>query len=142
MGHQFKILPCFLFYVAAGRPPNILHILADDFGWAQVGYHQPPGSRDVQTPNLDALRSSGLTLDRFYTHAYCSPSRCALQTGRAPVHVNVQNVIPEVFNANDLQGGYQGAPPNMTGVAELMKRGGYDTFAVGKWDVRLRFRAP
>jgi arylsulfatase B len=121
----------------AARPPNILHILADDFGWSQIGYHQPPGTVDVQTPNLDALAAGGLILDRFYVHTICSPSRCAFQTGRAPIHVNVQNVIPEVYNPNDLQGGYQGAPPNMTGIAVLMKRGGYDTFAIGKYDVGM-----
>ena len=133
-----RILLLLLFFVPTynARPPNIVHIVADDLGWAQVGYHQPPGSLDVQTPNLDALAAGGLILDRLYTHTICSPSRCALQSGRAPIHVNVQNVVPEVYNPLDANG-FQGMPLNMTTIGQLMKRGGYDTFFVGKYDVGM-----
>ena len=57
--------------------------------------------------------------------------------GRAPIHVNVQNVPPEVHNSKDLIGGYQGIPVNMTGIATVLARGGYKCHAVGKWDVGM-----
>lgn len=96
--------------VAATRsttPPHIIHILADDLGWAELGYHRsdPVGSTEVQTPRIDALVAGGLELDQHYVHTICSPSRCAIQVGRYPIHVNVQNVLPESVNPNDVEGG-------------------------------------
>lgn len=116
--------------------PHIIHILADDYGWADIGYHRENRSdRDVQTPNLDQLKGGGIELDRFYVYKICSPSRSAIQTGRNPIHVNVQNVPPEVTNKNDDVGGYQGIPTNMTGIAALLRKQNYKTHIVGKWDV-------
>ena len=117
--------------------PHIIHIVADDFGWADVGYHREGGDKDVQTPNLDALARGGIELDRFYTHKICSPSRSAIQSGRHPIHVNVQNVLPEVVNKRDRVGGYQGIPTNMTGLAAVLRRANYQTHCVGKWDVGM-----
>jgi hypothetical protein len=45
--------------------PHILHILLDDFGWAEIGFHRPAGYREVQTPTMDGLAAEGLQLDRF-----------------------------------------------------------------------------
>jgi hypothetical protein len=64
--------------------PNILHVLADDLGWAEVGFHRTTGNSagaaDVRTPNLDRLAmKEGLRLERFYVHKICSPTRCSLQ---------------------------------------------------------------
>lgn len=123
--------------------PHIVHILADDFGWSEVGYHRANTTaiqHDVSTPNLDELASNGLILDRFYVHKICSPSRCALQSGRDPIHVNVVNVAPEVRNVKDPVGGYQGIPTNMTCIAEHLRSAGYKTHAVGKWDVGMATR--
>ena len=75
---------------ASGEPsplPNIIHILADDYGWADVGYHREAvrgNATDVQTPNLDALVRTGIELDRFYVYKICSPSRSSIQSGRNP----------------------------------------------------------
>jgi len=121
-------------------PPHILHILADDLGWAEVGWHadDTQTNGEVQTPNMDALVAQGIELDRHYMHKICSPSRCAIQTGRAPIHVNVQNVEPEVTNPDDPVGGYQGIPLNMSTVATKLKEGGgYATHFVGKWDIGM-----
>lgn len=105
-------------------------------GWAEVGYHREDDG-DVKTPRIDALARSGIELDRFYSYQFCSPARSAIQTGRNPVHVNVQNVKPECVNSKDQEGGFQGIPINMTGIASLLKRGGYRTHMVGKWDVGM-----
>eukprot|EP00929_Paragymnodinium_shiwhaense_P002626 TRINITY_DN102929_c0_g1_i1.p1 TRINITY_DN102929_c0_g1~~TRINITY_DN102929_c0_g1_i1.p1 ORF type:complete len:576 (-),score=62.06 TRINITY_DN102929_c0_g1_i1:124-1851(-) len=144
MTYLLSSLLLLLLFVArpcVAKPPHIIHILADDYGWADVGYHRSSGGNgshsDVQTPNIDALARGGIELDRFYIHKICSPSRCSLQTGRAPIHVNVQNVAPECSNKLDSVGGYQGIPLNMTGIASHMKRAGYRTHMVGKWDVGM-----
>ena len=117
--------------------PHIVHFLADDLGWADVGYHRAPNDTDVNTTHIDALARGGVRLERFYTFKYCSPSRSALQTGRNPIHVNVQNVDPDVSNPDDPIGGWQGIPTNMTGIASVLRRAGYRTALVGKWDVGM-----
>ena len=117
--------------------PHIVHFLADDLGWADVGYHRAPNDTDVNTTHIDALARGGVRLERFYAFKYCSPSRSALQTGRNPIHVNVQNVDPDVSNPDDPIGGWQGIPTNMTGIASVLRRAGYRTALVGKWDVGM-----
>ncbi|GMI18272.1 hypothetical protein TrLO_g2768 [Triparma laevis f. longispina] len=122
--------------------PHIIHILVDDFGWNEVGYHQPSDTPEdeieVQTPNIDQLKEEGLELDRMYVHKICSPSRSSVQTGRDAIHVNVQNVHPEVTNSNDPIGGFQGIPLNMSTIAEVLSdTGKYETSFVGKWDVGM-----
>jgi arylsulfatase B len=123
----------------AARLPHIIHILADDFGWADIGYHRTNESNplDVQTPHLDSLVKTGIELDRFYVYKICSPSRSSIQSGRNPIHVNVQNTPPEYRNKNDPIGGYQGIPTNMTGIASVLRRAQYKTHIVGKWDVGM-----
>ena len=61
-----------------------------------------------------------------------SPTRCSLQSGRLPVHVNSVNVDVAVHNPADPVSGFQGIPTNMTGIAEVLKRAGYRTHFVGK----------
>eukprot|EP00606_Chrysophyceae_sp_TOSAG23-5_P000042 GSChrysophyteH2.ASY1.ANO1.1310.1 assembled CDS len=124
---------------ASRRPQVILHILADDLGWAELGYHNEEAriAGDVVTPNIDRLASEGLELDRFYTEKICSPSRSSLLSGRHGIHVNQQNVYPEVHNPEDPYGGYQGIPLNMTTFAQGLQEAGYKTSLVGKWDVGM-----
>ena len=65
---------------AQGRRPNIVVIVADDMGYADVGFH---GSRDIPTPNIDALARSGIRFtDAYVSGPYCSPTRAGLLTGR------------------------------------------------------------
>ena len=98
----------------AAPPPHIIHIVADDLGWSYVDWHRDPRTADPPdtplTPRLDALRRAGVTLERHYAFQYCSPSRSALLSGRNPIGVNVQNVVPEVSNPDDPVGGWQGIP--------------------------------
>src|SRR5262245_10576525 len=61
--------------------PNIVLILADDLGWADVGWHGP----QIRTPHLNALAASGVRLEQFYVQPVCSPTRAALMTGRYPM---------------------------------------------------------
>ena len=57
--------------------------------------HAPAGSeREVLTPNIDAIVSEGIELTRAYAYRFCSPSRSSLNSGRLPVHVNMENALP------------------------------------------------
>ena len=61
------------------RPPNIVLLVADDMGYADIGIH---GSKDIPTPNIDALAKAGVRFtDAYVTGPYCSPTRAGLLTG-------------------------------------------------------------
>jgi arylsulfatase B len=103
--------------------PNIIIIVADDLGWADVGYH---GS-DIRTPHIDQLSSEGVILDRYYTAPVCSPTRAGLLTGRYPNRFGLrQTVIPPWSEFGvDLSEEY---------IPEMLKQAGYLNRAVlGKW---------
>ena len=112
--------------------PHILLTLVDDWGWANAGWHQK--SPEVTTPQMDELVSSGIELDRAYAFCFCSPSRSALQSGRSPYHVNVENSEPSVHNKTDLESGYAGIPRSMTTIATKLSSANYSTAMFGKWD--------
>jgi arylsulfatase I/J len=71
--------------LVAGQPvtdkPNIVMMLVDDWGWANVGYHRDPPTREVVTPNIDSLVKEGLELNQHYAFKFCSPSRSCLMSG-------------------------------------------------------------
>ena len=118
--------------VAADKP-HVVFMLVDDWGWANVGYHRDPPTREVDTLNIDSLVKDGLELDQHYVYRFCSPSRSALISGRLPIHVNDQNQNIDPYNPKDPVSGYAGIPRNMTGLATKMKEAGYATHMVGKW---------
>ena len=67
-------------WAASPKRPNILFVVADDLGYADVGFH---GCPDIPTPNLDALAASGVRFTNGYVSGpYCSPTRAGLMTGR------------------------------------------------------------
>ena len=70
--------------LAAEPPPKLILVsFADDFGWHNVGFR----NAEMRTPTIDRLASSGIVLERHYGFKFCSPSRCALLSGRLPIHV-------------------------------------------------------
>lgn len=123
---------------AQSKKPHVIVVLADDLGWANVGWHKSTtGNMEASTPVMDSLVRSGIELDRHYAFMYCSPSRSALQSGRHPIHVNVVNTDPSYWNPGDNVSGFAGISRNMTGLGQVMKNGGYRTHFVGKWDVGM-----
>ncbi|MEY4088431.1 MAG: hypothetical protein RJB55_702 [Verrucomicrobiota bacterium] len=107
--------------------PNILFIVGDDMGYADVGFH---GCRDIPTPNLDALAASGVRFTSGYVSGpYCSPTRAGLLTGR------YQTRFGHEFNPG---GSGEGLPPAETTIANRLKAAGYTTALVGKWHLGSR----
>jgi arylsulfatase A-like enzyme len=107
---------------AETRKPNILFIVGDDMGYADVGFH---GGKEIPTPNLDALAKSGVRFTSGYVSApYCSPCRAGLLTGR------YQQKFGHEFNPN---GPGAGLPVTEVTIANRLKKAGYATGLVGKW---------
>jgi arylsulfatase A len=103
--------------------PNVIIVIADDLGYADVGTF---GAPLIATPNIDRLATEGLKLTDFYVAApICSPSRAALLTGSYPVRVGITDVL--------LPASSIGLNPEEVTIAELLKSVGYATAAVGKW---------
>ena len=107
---------------SAGERPNIVIMLADDLGWADVGYHGGP----IDTPSLDRLADEGVELRRFYTTPICSPTRAALMTGRDPMRLGVAYAVI-------LPWSNVGIHPDEHFMPESFRAAGYQTAMVGKW---------
>src|SRR5215471_3213450 len=73
----------------AGKP-NIVHIVADDLGWKDVGFN---GCKDIKTPNIDKLAETGAKFTQFYVQPMCTPTRAALMTGRYPFRYGLQTIV-------------------------------------------------
>ena len=104
---------------------NILLIVADDLGWADVGWH----GGQFKTPNLDKLVSSGVELDRHYVQPVCTPTRTALMSGRWTSRWGIH-----VLNPSNLRA----FPPGTTILASALKEAGYATHLAGKWHLGSR----
>ena len=107
---------------ADAPPPNVVILLADDLGWADVGYR---GS-DIQTPNIDRLAAEGMRLDRFYATPFCSPTRAALMTGRDPIKLGTAHSVLMAWDNG-------GVSPDEHFMSESFKDAGYQTAMIGKW---------
>ncbi len=103
--------------------PNIIFILADDLGWAELGCY---GNSFNETPNLDKLAAKGTMFTDAYASApVCSPYRAALMTGQYPARVGITDYL-RPNDENHLSTDY-------ITIAELFKRTGYTTGIIGKW---------
>lgn len=109
---------------APGRRPNILFILADDLGYADLGC---TGRPDFKTPNIDRIAAGGLSFTQAYANsAVCSATRTALITGRYQDRLAIGLEEPLAANV-------AGLPPAHPTLPSLLKAAGYRTALVGKW---------
>jgi arylsulfatase A-like enzyme len=112
---------------AQASKPNIVFIMADDLGYADVSCY---GQRDYMTPNVDRLAIDGLKFTQGYSNsASCSPTRTALITGRYQMRLQVG--LEEPINPTTPKG--VGLPPSHPTLPSLLKKAGYGTTLVGKW---------
>ncbi|WP_144059618.1 sulfatase-like hydrolase/transferase [Rhodopirellula sallentina] len=113
--------------------PNVLLILADDMGYADIGCH---GSTQIPTPNIDALAQDGVLCTQAYVSgAVCSPSRAGILTGRYQQRFGWEHnfafnphVIPE----------YKAVPKDERMIPQYLRPAGYATAIIGKWHLGLR----
>lgn len=103
--------------------PHILHIVADDLGWKDVGFN---GATDIRTPNLDKLAAEGAKFTDFYVQSMCTQTRAALMTGRYPFRYGLQTAVIPSVSAYGLDTEEKLLP-------EVLKEAGYRTALVGKW---------
>ncbi len=119
--------------------PNIVYILADDLGYAEVGCY---GQKKIKTPNIDKLAAKGMKFTQHYSgNPVCAPSRCALMTGKHTGHTQVRG-NKQVGGAKGWKlgstiGGQWPLKANTMTVAKILKEAGYTTGAFGKWGLGI-----
>lgn len=126
---------------AAKPKPNIIYILADDLGYAELGCY---GQQKIETPNIDALAAQGKRFTQHYSGtAVSAPSRCVLLTGKHTGHAYIRG-NDEVASRGDVWSheamlkdstleGQLPVPASTITIPKLLKKAGYATACVGKW---------
>ncbi|WP_236252895.1 arylsulfatase [Echinicola sp. 20G] len=126
---------------AVAKKPNIIYILADDLGYAELGSF---GQSLIETPNLDALAQSGMRFTNHYAGApVCAPSRCVLLTGKHTGNAYVRSNDEwtsrgDVWNYemavnNPELEGQRPLPASEVTIGNILQKAGYKTGIVGKW---------
>ena len=117
-----------LFGQTGAAPPNIVYIMADDLGYADVGCYGRP---DLKTPNIDRIAASGVRFLQGYANsAVCSATRTALITGRYQYRLRIG--LEEPLGGNTI-----GLPPEQPTLPSVLKQAGYGTTLIGKWHLGL-----
>jgi uncharacterized sulfatase len=123
--------------------PNFLFILADDFGWSQLGCY---GSTFYETPNIDRLASEGMRFtDAYAACPVCSPTRASIMTGKYPARLHLTDFIaggkfPYEKYAQPRWQKY--LPLEEVTIAEVLKTQGYATASFGKWHLSIDKKPP
>ena len=115
------------FKAAPEGAPNVVLILLDDTGFAQIGSF----GGQIETPNIDKLADGGLRYNNFHTTALCSPSRASIMAGRNPHSIGLGS---HSLTAMGFPGYNAIIPENAKSVAKILQQNGYVNYALGKWD--------
>lgn len=116
---------------AQPRPPNVVYIMSDDLGWAELGSY---GQKKIHTPNLDQLAREGMRFTKFYSASpVCAPSRSSLLTGLHTGHTPVRGNFELGGYLDSEERGQYSLPTGTPTIATMMKSLGYATAIVGKW---------
>lgn len=115
---------------AAQRRPNIVILLADDWGFTDIGAF----GGEIRTPNIDALAARGVRFSNFHVAGSCSPTRAMLQTGVGNHRAGVGNML-EIIPPDHLgKPGYDAElNDRVVTIADQLRNGGYRTYLTGKW---------
>ncbi|MDF1826375.1 MAG: sulfatase [Verrucomicrobiales bacterium] len=135
MRNILSVIPALVFCASAfAEKPNIIFIMADDLGWADIG---PYGNDFIDTPHLDQLAADGMKFTDFYAAgAVCSPTRCAVQSGQNQARIGITAHIPghwRPFERVQTPLTTMALPLDTVTVAESLKTAGYSTGYIGKW---------
>ena len=125
---QLLLSLCCVFTAASAQAatPNIVFILADDLGYADIGAH---GCKDIPTPHIDSIARDGIRFTSGYSnHAVCSPMRAGFLTGRYQHRFGYETNV-----AYDPQNPHLGLPDGERTIPSRLQQAGYATAAFGKW---------
>ena len=137
----FLAISCNIAVIEKSEKPNIIYILADDLGYAELGCY---GQEKIETPNIDALATNGMRFTQHYSGApVCAPSRCVLLTGKHLGHALIRGNDEWAdrgdvwnFEAMAKDPNLEGQRPLKVGtvtIGTLLQSAGYKTAIVGKW---------
>lgn len=118
----FLQLPLATAALAAPRRPNVVILLADDLGWADLSCY----GGEIETPNLDRFAQQGTRFEQFCSYPLCSPTRSALMTGRSPMRLGIGYTVIRPWSN-------YGLPLNEHLLPQTFKAAGYQTAMTGKW---------
>jgi arylsulfatase A-like enzyme len=141
---MFVLVPCLVVFAVAlpasgwqassDNKPNIIFIMSDDQGYADLGCY---GSKQIKTPHMDKLAAEGMRFTDVYSgSAVCGPTRCVLMTGMHPGHATRRDNTAKT-SLKDFKGGRPLVPLKSTDftVASALKKAGYATGGFGKWGI-------
>ncbi len=115
----------------ASEKLNVVFILADDLGWAEVGCY---GQQKIPTPNIDRLASQGMRFTQHYSGApVCAPSRCVLMTGKHLGHAEIRGNQQAKTRFPQFDEGQFPLSGQAITIAQIFQQNGYATGAFGKW---------
>ena len=122
----FLLLGTFSCTINEEKPPNVIVIISDDQGYADVGFH---GSKEIFTPNIDRIANNGVIFSEGYvSYAVCSPSRAGLITGRYQNRFGyTRNILLAPKDST------MGLPLTEQTLSDVLGKANYKTKAIGKW---------
>jgi len=123
------------------KRPNILFVLADDYGWNAPGCY---GNKDAATPAIDKLAKEGMRFLTAYAEPQCSPTRAALFSGQYGARTGLFKVIHEVEPANSMMTipeANVAMQPDVATLASSLRNAGYTTGILGKWHIADQYQA-
>jgi len=122
-------------YAQKTKKPNVIYIYADDLGYGELGCY---GQKKIRTPNLDQIAKEGIKFTQHYTGApVCAPARAMLMTGKHSGHSYIRGNYELGGFEDHKEGGQMPLPEGTFTIADLMKKAGYATAAIGKWGLGM-----